>query len=100
MRLVCVALLLAGCSSNLYLHDDEGAEHPDPPSTGDRPDELSQPYALGTTVGLTLERADAKQGPWRVVSDAPSIVAVDPVDVDNSGNVHTRLHALAEGVAT
>lgn len=98
----CVALIavvaLAGCQSGIYLTDDEGG----PASSGrlfeQHADDVSLPYALGTSVGLTAHDTPKDVGGWSIVSDAPDVFAVDGVKIDD-GTLTATGHALAEGSA-
>jgi hypothetical protein len=90
----------AGCGGNVYFSDDEGAPRPSAPAVGDHPDELSQPYVLGTKIDFTLARAHSGDGPWSVRSDSPTVFAVSGVEVQGDGSIVAHGQAMGEGAAT
>jgi hypothetical protein len=102
MRALLPAALLVlggGCQTGIYLTDDEGG----PVSTGRlidyHADNVSLPYALGTSVGLSAKQTPRNVAGWSIVSDAPDVFAVDGVNVDGAGALTATGHALAEGSA-
>lgn len=92
-------LFAAGCGHNAYFSDDEGAPRP-AAGSGDHPDELSQPYALGTKVKVSVNRLDAAQAAaYKLVSDTPGVFSVDKITVDKTSFI-ADCTAAAEGDVT
>ena len=95
-----VLALVGGCSGNPYFSDDEGAPRPSSSWASAHPDELSQPYALGTKVKISVKQIDSTQAAsWQVTSDTPSVLTVDKLDVDGT-NLTAECTAHAEGAVT
>jgi hypothetical protein len=101
MRCLAIAALamLTGCQSGIYFTDDEGG----PLSKGRfidyHADDVSLPYALGTSVGLSVHQTPRDISGWTLVSDAPEVFAVDGQTIDNGGALTAIGHARAEGTA-
>jgi hypothetical protein len=101
MRCLSIAALamLTGCQSGIYFTDDEGG----PLSTGRlidyHADNVSVPYALGTTVELSVRQTPRDVAGWTLVSDAPDVFAVDGQMLDSGNMLSATGHALAEGGA-
>jgi hypothetical protein len=99
MRILAICLLAAGCTENIYFADDEGGPRHDTSATGEHDDELSNPYAVGTSVGITIKGPVAgRQSGWSIVSDNAAVFTVDS-KVDGSNNLAATGHAVAEGTA-
>jgi hypothetical protein len=82
---------LSGCGPGPYLEDDEGGPRQGGSLLGSHPDNLSQPYAQGTKVRITLYTGgDAATG-WQLRSDNPAVLSVD--DLDGSGSATTSIVA-------
>ncbi len=98
LPLAAVLLCAAGCHENSYFSDDEGGPRHDTSATGQHDDELSLPYALGTSVGISLKGPVGNATGWSVKSDTPGVFAVTS-QVDSDGNLTATGQALSEGEA-
>ena len=99
-HLALVALTLAaGCQTGIYFDDDEAGPFAAGSPFTRHADDLSLPYALGTSVGLAVHQTPRDLAGWTLSSDAPAIFAVDQQMVDSDGNLTATGHALAEGSA-
>jgi hypothetical protein len=94
--LVTLFILIGGCTENIYFSDDEGGPHNQKSATGDHIDELSLPYALGTSVGITMKGPVGDAHGWKVVSDAPAIFTVTS-KINDDGSINATGSAMAEG---
>jgi hypothetical protein len=94
---LAMALFGSGCGHNVYFSDDEGGPRASG-GLGDHPDELSLPYALGTTVGIAVRNINGGNG-WQVVSDTPDVFAIEKQMLRDDGTLAVVGHGLAEGEA-
>lgn len=92
-------VLVAGCQSGIYISDDEGGPFVSGSLFETHADDLSLPYALGTSIGLSVHQAPRDLAGWTLVSDTPTVFAIDAQMVDSDGNLTATGHALADGSA-
>jgi hypothetical protein len=98
--LAILSLVAVGCGGdNIYFSDDEGKPRPDVPAFGDHPDELSNPYALGSAIHVDVHHVQASQlAALAVQSDTPAVLRVDQFSV-NQDHISVDLTAVGEGMA-
>jgi hypothetical protein len=97
--LAALLLLVNGCSLSIYFADDEGGPLSKGTPLDTHADNLSLPYALGTSVGLSVRQGPRDPSGWTLVSDMPAVFAVDAPTIDSAGTLSATGHALAEGSA-
>jgi hypothetical protein len=94
-----MALAAGGCHPGIYFTDDEGAPFSSGFFLSPHEDDLSLPYALGTTVVLVVHQAPRDLTGWTITSDTPAVFSVDNQQLGSDGTLTANGHALAEGDA-
>lgn len=90
-------LLLAACGGPPRLEDDEGAPTPSNAAS----DKLSLPYATGSKVRIKLYASGSgATSNWSLVSDQPSVFAIDTLSKSDDQHVGADCTAIAPGQAT
>ncbi len=91
------SLLFIACGGPPRLEDDEGAPAPKDPGA----DKLSLPYATSTKVRIKLYTgSSAPSTRWSLVSDQPSVFAIDKLSSSDDNHIGADCSALAPGQAT
>lgn len=85
------------CGGPPRLEDDEGAPTPKDSNA----DKLSLPYATGTKVRIKLYAGGgAASSDWSLVSDQPSVFAIDKLSKSDDTHIGADCSALSPGQAT
>ncbi len=100
LRLALFAVTIAsGCANNPYFRDNEGQEPPSGSLT-EHADELSQPYAQGSDIHISIGNVDRDEVKGlKITSDSDAVLRVDKLVV-NDNDITAECTATGAGETT